>query len=121
MPCLWPVVQQLQVLTDSVHRPLWRLGSVPLIWWMVVVSYVYGHASAVQAQFEQGRLSRIVGAVSRLQVRMPTHSAIGLIIEGVMPRSPMLQNTAHQFPLIDRLITPLLRLSADPVSQRPLT
>jgi len=42
------------------------------------------------------------------------------MVVGVLSRSPVLQNTAHQFPLIHRLITPLLWLSEDPVSQRPV-
>ena len=62
-----------------------------------------------------------------------------LLVEDTMPRSPVLQNMVRKFPLIDRLIPPLLdggqsfslqrldadmlflRLSDDPASRRPRT
>ncbi len=75
---------------------------------MVVFSYAYGHAFAAQASFEQERLSRIVAAASMLNVRGQQSQAEFLTVEGTMPRSPVLQNTVRKFPLIDRLIPPLL-------------
>ena len=90
------------------HSRPWRLGVLLLIWLMVVVSYAYGHAFAAQPQFEQGRLSRIVGAVSLIQARGAMPPAQTLRVEGTMPRSPVLQNMVRQFPLIGRLIPQLL-------------
>ena len=81
---------------------------VPLIWLMVVVSYAYGHGFAAQARFEQARLSRIVAAASALQSRDMEHPVRFLVVDGTMPRSPVLQNTTRKFPLMDRLIPPLL-------------
>jgi len=107
-PLAMSLILQLQVLAGLVRRPLWRLGALPLIWLMVVVSYAYGHAFAAQAQFEQGRLSRMVGAVSLIQAGSAMQPATSLMVEGRMPRSPVLQNSVRQFPLIDRLIPPML-------------
>lgn len=75
---------------------------------MVVVSYAYGHAFAAQTEFEQGQLSRIIAAASQLQSCDGAQPAQFLIVQGTMPRSPVLNNTARKFPLVDRLIPPLL-------------
>ena len=74
----------------------------------MVVSYAYGHAFEAQARFEQSRLSRIVGAVSVLQAAHPDQQPCYLVVQGTMPRSPVLENTVRKFPLIDRLVPPLL-------------
>ncbi len=107
-PLLTSLIFQILVLTRLQGRRSWRLGVLPLIWLMVVVSYAYGHAFAAQARFEQGRLSRIVAAASTLSAREGQPPAQFLMVEGTMPRSPVLHNTARKFPLIDRLIPPLL-------------
>ncbi len=107
-PLLTNVMLQLFALAERLKRPIWRFGSLPLVWLMVVMSYAYGHAFAAQARFEQGRLSRIVGAISALQVRDLDQPVRYLMVNGTMPRSPVLRNTVRKFPLIDRLIPPLL-------------
>ena len=107
-PLLTSLVLQVLVLSRLVGRRVWRVGVFPLIWLMVVFSYSFGHAFGAQARFEQGRLSRIVGAASTLQTQHGERPIRFLIVEGVMPRSPILQNTVRKFPLIDRLIPPLL-------------
>tara|TARA_B100000212_G_C26969697_1_gene362025 strand:+ start:172 stop:453 length:282 start_codon:yes stop_codon:yes gene_type:complete len=84
------------------------LSVLPLIWLMVVFSCAYSHAFSAQARFEQVRLSRIVGAVSSLQSLSPAQPLRSIAVRGAMPRSPVLQNTVRKFPLIDRLIPPLL-------------
>jgi hypothetical protein len=107
-PLLTSLILQILVLSRSKRRRIWRVGLLPLIWLMVVFSYAYGHAFAAQASFEQERLSRIVAAASMLNVRGQQSQAEFLTVEGTMPRSPVLQNTVRKFPLIDRLIPPLL-------------
>ena len=106
-PLLTSIFLQLFSLSANLKRPAWRLGVLPLVWLMVVMSYAYGHAFAEQARFEQGRLSRIIGAASVLRARDSDQNLHYLIVKGVMPRSPVLQNTIRKFPLIDRLISSL--------------
>ena len=107
-PWLTSLILQIVVLARLGQRRLFSFGVLPLIWLMVVVSYAYGHAFAVQASFEQGRLSRIVAAASTLCARGDQPPVQFLIVQGAMPRSPVLQNTVRKFPLIDRLIPPLI-------------
>ena len=107
-PFLTSLILQILVLTRLQGRRIWRLGVLPLIWLMVVVSYAYGHAFAAQASFEHSRLSRIVAAASTLTAREDQSPAQFLMVEGTMPRSPVLKNTVRKFPVIDRLIPPLL-------------
>ena len=84
-------------------------------------------------------LLSVTGVASLIQARGAMSPAQFLLVEGTMPRSPVLQNTVCKFPLIDRLIPPLLdggqsfslqrldadtlflRLSEDPASRRPRT
>ena len=107
-PLVTSLMLQMLVVSAALKRHLWRLGVLPLIWLMVVFSYSYGHAFAAQARFEQGRLSRIAAAASVLQARAAAQSMRVVMVEGTMPRSPVLLNTTRKFPLIDRLIPPLL-------------
>lgn len=107
-PFATSLILQLLVMSRLLGRSLWRLGVLPMIWLMVVFSYAYGHAFSAQARFEQVRLSRIVGAASSLQIRSSSRPFRSLAVKGTMPRSPVLQNTVRKFPLIDRLIPPLL-------------
>ncbi|MED5562763.1 MAG: hypothetical protein VX636_05970, partial [Cyanobacteriota bacterium] len=101
-------ILQLLTISERLKRPIWRLAVLPLIWLIVVMSYAYGHSFAAQARFEQGRISRIVGAASFLQAKFSDQTLRFLMVEGTMPRSPVLHNTVRKFPLIDRLIPPLL-------------
>ena len=107
-PWLTCLILQILVLSRFQGRRIWRLGVLPLIWLMLVVSYAYGHAFAAQASFEQSRLSRIVAAASTLNAPKGLPPVQFLLVEGSMPRSPVLKNTARKFPLINRLIPPLL-------------
>lgn len=107
-PVLTSLIFQILVISRLEGCKVWRLGVFPLIWLMVVFSYSFGHAFAGQARFEQGRLSRIVGAASTLQAQVPEQPIRYLLVAGTMPRSPVLQNTVRKFPLVDRLIPPLL-------------
>ena len=108
-PLLTSLILQVLVLSRQLGHRVWRLGLFPLIWMMVVFSYSFGHAFEGQARFEQGRLSRIVGAASTLQAEARPLPIRFLVVEGAMPRSPGLQNTIRKFPLIDRLIPALLQ------------
>ena len=107
-PLATSLILQLLALSELLKRPQWRLGALPFIWLLIVVSYAYGHAFQAQARFEQSRLSRIVGAVSVLQASHSDQRPRFLVVEGTMPRSPVLENTVRKFPLIDRLVPPLL-------------
>ena len=107
-PFATSLVLQLLVMSRRLHRPFWSLAVLPMIWLMVVFSYAYGHAFSAQADFEQVRISRIVAAASSLQARDPKQPFRSVAVKGTMPRSPILQNTVRKFPLIDRLIPPLL-------------
>lgn len=78
-------------------------------WLQIVFAYAYGHAFAAQAEFEAGRLSRLVDGISRLQQRQGQSQAAALSFVGSMPRSPVLTNTQHKFPLINRLVPRLIR------------
>jgi hypothetical protein len=77
-------------------------------WLLVVVAYAYGHAFAAQAEFEAGRISRLVDGIGRLQQRQGEAAATELSFVGGMPRSPVLRNTQLKFPLIDRLVPRLI-------------
>ena len=107
-PFLTSLILQFLTLSERLKRPIWRFAVLPLIWLIVVMSYAYGHSFAAQARFEQGRISRIVGAASFLQAKFSDQTLRFLMVEGTMPRSPVLQNTVRKFPLIDRLIPPFL-------------
>ena len=107
-PFATSLILQILLLSRLLQRPVWSFSVLPLIWLMVVFSYAYGHAFSDQARFEQVRLSRIVGAASSLQSLSPTQPFRSIAVKGTMPRSPVMQNTVRKFPLIDRLIPPLL-------------
>ena len=108
-PLLMSLVLQISAISMKLKvYSLKFVGVFPLIWLMVVMSYAYGHAYASQAHFEQARISRIVGAASILRGRNSGQNLKYLVVNGVMPRSPVLQNTIRKFPLIDRLIPPLI-------------
>lgn len=95
-------------------RPPWPVTAIPLAavaafaWLLVVVSYAYGHAYAAQSIYEQGRISRLIGGISRLQVRLPGRTLTAIRFEGGMPQSPVLHNTQNKFPLLDRLVPRLI-------------
>ena len=107
-PLATNLILQVLVLSELIKRPLWRLAVLPFLWLTLVFSYAYGHAFEAQARFEQSRLSRIVGAASGLQATPSDRPRPSLIVQGTMPRSPVLGNTVRKFPLVDRLIPPLL-------------
>jgi hypothetical protein len=77
-------------------------------WFQIVFAYAYGHAFAAQAEFEAGRLSRLVDGISRLQQRQGQNQAAELSFVGRMPRSPVLRNTQRKFPLVNRLVPRLI-------------
>ena len=108
-PLLTNLFLQVFALSSGLRQRFWRFTVLPLVWLMVAFSYSYGNAFAAQARFEQSRLSRIVSAVSVLQFKSSRQPVEYLMVKGAMPRSPILQNTIRKFPLIDRLIPPLLQ------------
>lgn len=77
-------------------------------WAQIVFAYAYGHAFAAQAEFEAGRLSRLVDGIARLQQRQGEARATELSFVGGMPKSPVLRNTQKKFPLVDRLVPRLI-------------
>lgn len=89
-------------------RALPMAAVLAVAWLQIVVAYAYGHAFAAQADFEAGRLSRLVDGISRLQQRQGDARATELSFVGGMPKSPVLRNTRRKFPLIDRLVPRLI-------------
>lgn len=90
----------------------WRLiprsAVAALAWLLVVVAYAYGHATSAQAIYEEGRISRLIDGISRLQTRLPEGTITAIRFEGGMPQSPVLHNSQTKFPLLDRLIPRLI-------------
>jgi hypothetical protein len=84
------------------------LGVVAFAWLVVVVSYAYGHAYAAQAIYEQGRISRLIEGITRLEVQLPGDTLTTISIEGEMPMSPVLTNSQTKFPLLARLVPRLV-------------
>lgn len=79
-----------------------------IAWLLIVFAYAYGHAFAAQADFENGRIARLVDGISRLQQRQGNARATVLSFVGGMPKSPVLLNTQRKFPLVDRLVPRLI-------------
>ncbi|MGB5241723.1 MAG: glucosyltransferase domain-containing protein [Prochlorococcaceae cyanobacterium] len=101
----------LQIVAGTAQlgwRLIPRAAVVALAWLLVVVSYAYGHATSAQAIYEQGRVSRLIGGISRLQVRLPEARLTAVRFEGGMPQSPALRNSQTKFPLLDRLVPRLI-------------
>ncbi|NQV10017.1 MAG: glucosyltransferase domain-containing protein [Cyanobacteria bacterium] len=90
----------------------WRLiprGAVVLLAWsLVVVAYTYGHATAAQAIYEQGRITRLIEGISQLQVRLPDATLKAIHFEGFMPQSPVLRNSQTKLPVLVRLVPRLI-------------
>ena len=86
--------------------PLVAVGA--FAWFLVVVSYAYGHAYAAQAINEHGRISRLIEGISRLRVQLPQDALTTISIEGEMPISPVLSNSQAKFPLLARLVPRLV-------------
>ena len=115
-PLLASVQLQIVSAASRAHRsrPVSRLHALPLAavvavaWLQIVFAYAYGHAFAAQAEFEAGRLSRLVDGISRLQQRQGDAKATELSFVGGMPKSPVLLNTQRKFPLVDRLVPRLI-------------
>jgi hypothetical protein len=89
-------------------RTAQQTAVVAFAWLLVVFSYAYGHAFAAQADFENGRLARLVDGIARLQQRQGSARATSLSFVGGMPKSPVLLNTQRKFPLVDRLVPRLI-------------
>ncbi|MDM7936629.1 MAG: glucosyltransferase domain-containing protein [Cyanobium sp. CZS 48M] len=85
-----------------------RSAVAALAWLLVVVAYAYGHATSAQAIYEDGRISRLISGISRLQARWPEGKITAIRFEGGMPQSPVLRNSQTKFPLLDRLIPRLI-------------
>jgi hypothetical protein len=85
-----------------------RAAVASLAWLLVVVAYAYGHATSSQAIYEQGRISRLIDGISRLQVRLPEARLTAIRFVGGMPQSPVLRNSQTKFPLLDRLVPRLI-------------
>ncbi len=101
----------LQIVAGTAQlgwRLIPRAAVAALAWLLVVVAYAYGHATSAQAIYEQGRVSRLIGGISRLQVRLPEARLTAVRFEGGMPQSPALRNSQTKFPLLDRLVPRLI-------------
>ncbi|MCE2836985.1 MAG: hypothetical protein LW834_08470, partial [Cyanobium sp. 49614_E6] len=108
-PLLSAVALQIVAGTTQLRwRLLPRAALVSLAWLMVVVAYAYGHATSTQAIYEQGRISRLIDGISRLQVRQPEARLTAIRFVGGMPQSPVLRNSQTKFPLLDRLVPRLI-------------
>ncbi len=80
-----------------------------LAWLLLLFSFAYGQAFNSQTQFEQGRISRLMYGITKLQSQLPAKQISKVRIYGEMPPSPVLINTQSKFPLIGRLVPRLLR------------
>jgi hypothetical protein len=108
-PLLSSVALQTVAGTTQLRwRVVPRAGLAVLAWLLVVVAYAYGHATSVQAIYEQGRISRLIDGITRLQVRLPEARLTAIRFEGGMPQSPVLRNSQTKFPLLDRLVPRLI-------------
>ena len=108
-PLLSAVALQIVAGTTQLRwRVIPRAGLASLAWLLVVVAYAYGHATATQAIYEQGRISRLIDGISRLQVRLPEARLTAIRFVGGMPQSPVLRNSQTKFPLLDRLVPRLI-------------
>lgn len=79
-----------------------------LAWLLLLFSFAYGQAFNAQTQFEQGRISRLMYGITKLQSQRPEKQIRKLRINGIMPPSPVLINTQAKFPLIGRLVPRLI-------------
>jgi hypothetical protein len=108
-PLLSAVALQIVAGTTQLRwRVIPRAALAALAWLLVVVAYAYGHATSTQEIYEQGRISRLIGEITRLQVRLPEARLKAIRFEGGMPQSPVLRNSQTKFPLLDRLVPRLI-------------
>lgn len=108
-PLLSALALQIVAGTTQLRwRVIPRAALMSLAWLLVVVAYAYGHATSTQAIYEQGRISRLIDGISRLQVRLPEARLTAIRFVGGMPRSPVLRNSQTKFPLLDRLVPRLI-------------
>jgi hypothetical protein len=108
-PLLSALALQIVAGTTQLRwRLIPRAGLASLAWLLVVVAYAYGHATSSQAIYEQGRISRLIDGITRLQVRQPEASLTAIRFVGGMPQSPVLRNSQTKFPLLDRLVPRLI-------------
>ena len=108
-PLLSALALQIVAGTTQLRwRVIPRAALVSLAWLLVVVAYAYGHATSTQAIYEQGRISRLIDGISRLQVRLPETRLTAIRFVGGMPQSPVLRNSQTKFPLLDRLVPRLI-------------
>jgi hypothetical protein len=108
-PLLSALALQIVAGTTQLRwRVIPRAAVAALAWLLVVVAYAYGHATSAQEIYEQGRISRLIGAINQLQVRLPEARLTAIRFEGGMPQSPVLRNSQTKFPLLDRLVPRLI-------------
>ncbi len=108
-PLLSALALQIVAGTTQLRwRLIPRAAVAALAWLLVVVAYAYGHATSAQAIYEQGRISRLIGGISRLQMQLPEATITAIRFEGGMPQSPVLHNSQNKFPLLDRLVPRLI-------------
>jgi hypothetical protein len=108
-PLLSALALQIVAGTTQLRwRVIPRAAVASLAWLLVVVAYAYGHATSTQAIYEQGRISRLIDGISRLQVRLPEARLTAIRFVGGMPQSPVLHNSQTKFPLLDRLVPRLI-------------
>jgi hypothetical protein len=108
-PLLSALALQIVAGTTQLRwRVIPRAAVASLAWLLVVVAYAYGHATSTQAIYEQGRISRLIDGISRLQVRLPEARLTAIRFVGGMPQSPVLRNSQTKFPLLDRLVPRLI-------------
>jgi hypothetical protein len=74
---------------------------------MVVVAFAYGRASTAQKEYEAALLTRLGGD---MEPALRDGVARQVAFVGQIPRSPLLVNTARNFPVIDRLVPRHLRV-----------
>lgn len=93
---------------SSICRTISLFLVATLAWLLLLVSFAYGQAFNSQAQFEQGRISRLMYGITKLQSQLPAKQISKIRINGEMPPSPVLINTQTKFPLIGRLVPRLI-------------
>jgi hypothetical protein len=85
-----------------------KTAIVSLAWLLVIFSFTYGQASNAQLDFEQGQISRIVGAISQLRATADDPGKLEVSVVGEISASKALLNATQKFPLLGKLIPRLI-------------
>jgi hypothetical protein len=105
--CLMLLSRAQPALTPPLVRAVSYGLVLALAYSMVVVAFAYGRASTAQKEYEAALLTRLGGD---MEPALRDGVARQVAFVGQIPRSPLLVNTARNFPVIDRLVPRHLRV-----------